>query len=59
MFPEITYDRATLNTRESRRQLTQQIMRIFEPEIQRDLDQWFHFVPIWPEPPHSTTPKTQ
>jgi predicted exporter/lauroyl/myristoyl acyltransferase len=59
MFPEITYDRTTLNTRELRQQLTQRIMRIFEPEIQRDLDQWFHFVPIWPEPPHSTTPKTQ
>ncbi len=48
-LPEISYDRAALNTRESRRALTQEIMRAFEPSIRQHPDQWFHFVPIWPE----------
>ncbi len=45
----IDYDRRALGNREARRELTQQIMKIFEPEIRDHLDQWFHFVPIWPE----------
>jgi predicted RND superfamily exporter protein len=49
VLPEITYDRRALGTREARRELTGKIMRAFEPEIRQHLDQWYHFVPIWPE----------
>lgn len=49
--PEIEYDRQALGSREARRQLTQQILRAFEPEIRKHPDQWYHFVPIWPESP--------
>jgi lauroyl/myristoyl acyltransferase len=48
ILPEFKYDRAALGNREARRQLTQQILRGFEPEIRRHADQWFHFVPVWP-----------
>jgi KDO2-lipid IV(A) lauroyltransferase len=47
LLPEIVYDRAALGTREARANLTQEIMKQFEPMIRRHLDQWFHFVPIW------------
>jgi lauroyl/myristoyl acyltransferase len=47
--PEITYDRAALGDREARRALTQEILRAFAPLIRQHPDQWFHFVPIWPE----------
>ena len=49
IVPEFHYDRQALGNREARRQLTQQILRAFEPEIRRHPDQWFHFVPLWPE----------
>jgi predicted exporter/lauroyl/myristoyl acyltransferase len=48
VLPEIAYDRRALGSREGRRELTRKIMRAFEPEIREHLDQWFHFVPIWP-----------
>lgn len=51
ILPEFTYDRRALGEREARRQLTQQILRAFEPLIRQHLDQWYHFVPIWPETP--------
>jgi lauroyl/myristoyl acyltransferase len=47
LLPEIPYDRAALGTRESRANLTQEIMKVFEPAIRKHLDQWFHFVPLW------------
>ena len=47
LLPEIAYDRSVLGTREARANLTQEIMKQFEPMIRRYLDQWFHFVPIW------------
>jgi lauroyl/myristoyl acyltransferase len=47
VFPEIHYDRAALGNREARANLTQEIMKQFEPIIRRHLDQWFHFVPLW------------
>ncbi len=47
-MPEFVYDQTNLGNRESRRQLTQEILRAFEPVIRRHLDQWYHFVPIWP-----------
>jgi lauroyl/myristoyl acyltransferase len=48
VLPEFTYDRQALGSREARQELTQQILRAFEPEIRNHLDQWYHFVPIWP-----------
>jgi len=49
VLPEFTYDRKALGNREARQQLTQQILRAFEPEIRKDIDQWYQFVPIWPK----------
>jgi lauroyl/myristoyl acyltransferase len=49
ILPEFHYDRPALGSREARRELTQQILRAFEPEIRLHPDQWFHFVPVWPE----------
>jgi predicted RND superfamily exporter protein/lauroyl/myristoyl acyltransferase len=48
ILPEIPYDRARIGTRESRIQLTQEILRAFEPVIRQHATQWFHFVPVWP-----------
>jgi predicted RND superfamily exporter protein/lauroyl/myristoyl acyltransferase len=49
VMPEFTYDRQALGNREARRELTQQILRAFEPEIRKDIDQWYQFTPIWPK----------
>jgi lauroyl/myristoyl acyltransferase len=49
IFPEISYDRAAIGDRDARIQLTQEILRAFEPAIRQHLTQWFHFVPIWPD----------
>lgn len=49
ILPEFQYDRHALGHREERRRFTQQILTGFEPEIRQHLDQWFHFVPVWPE----------
>ncbi|MGA2788624.1 MAG: MMPL family transporter [Verrucomicrobiota bacterium] len=49
ILPEITYDRAAIGNRTARIQLTQKILRAFEPAIRQHLTQWFHFVPIWPD----------
>ena len=46
--PEIHYDRAMIGNRAARVQLTQEIMRVFEPAIRQNITQWYHFVPIWP-----------
>jgi KDO2-lipid IV(A) lauroyltransferase len=48
ILPEIPYDRRELGTREGRLQLTQQVMSVFEPIIRLYLNQWYHFVPLWP-----------
>jgi lauroyl/myristoyl acyltransferase len=48
VLPEFIYDRKALGSREARRELTQQILRAFEPEIRKDIDQWYQFTPIWP-----------
>jgi lauroyl/myristoyl acyltransferase len=48
ILPQIPYDRAALRSREARHKLTQEIMRAFETPIRQHLDQWYHFVPIWP-----------
>jgi len=49
VLPEFVYNRAALGNREARRELTQQILRAFEPEIRKDIEQWYQFVPIWPK----------
>jgi lauroyl/myristoyl acyltransferase len=46
-LPEIHYHRGDLGTREARANLTQEIMRQFEPVIRQYLNQWYHFVPVW------------
>jgi len=48
ILPAIPYDRASLRDREERRRLTQTVISTFEPVIREHLDQWFHFVPVWP-----------
>jgi lauroyl/myristoyl acyltransferase len=48
VLPEFNYDRKALGNREARRELTQQILRAFEPEIRKNIDQWYQFTPIWP-----------
>jgi predicted exporter/lauroyl/myristoyl acyltransferase len=47
--PEIGYDRAMIGNRAARLNLTQEIMRVFEPAIRQNITQWYHFVPIWPQ----------
>ncbi len=49
ILPETTYDRAALGNREQRRAFTQEILRAFEPWLRQHPDQWYHFVPIWPQ----------
>jgi lauroyl/myristoyl acyltransferase len=48
ILPEIPYDRGALGDRTARTRLVQEILRAFEPVIRQHADQWFHFVPIWP-----------
>jgi KDO2-lipid IV(A) lauroyltransferase len=48
VLPLIPYDRAALRDRAARQELTQQMMRVFEPVIREHPDQWYHFVPVWP-----------
>lgn len=48
IMPEIIYDRATIGNRDARIKLTQEILRAFEPAIRRHVEQWYHFVPVWP-----------
>lgn len=47
VLPPVEYDRATLRDRATRAELTQRIVRLFEPAIRDHLDQWYHFVPVW------------
>jgi predicted exporter/lauroyl/myristoyl acyltransferase len=49
VLPEFIYDRPALGNREARRELTQQILRAFEPEILKNIEQWYQFTPIWPQ----------
>ena len=61
IMPEILYDRAAIGDRAARIRLTQEIMRVFEPAIRQHVEQWYHFVPVWPERNRhqSPTPKDQ
>ncbi|NOS71026.1 MAG: MMPL family transporter, partial [Verrucomicrobia bacterium] len=47
ILPEIQYDRGAIGSREARVQLTQEILRAFEPSIRQHVEQWYHFVPVW------------
>jgi len=49
ILPAIPYDRAALRAPEAAQNLTQQIVRAFEPAIRQYPDQWYHFVPVWRE----------
>lgn len=43
----VEYDRQELGNRESRRQLTQRIIRNLQPVIEQYIEQWYHFIPVW------------
>ncbi|HXC36351.1 MAG TPA: lysophospholipid acyltransferase family protein [Candidatus Acidoferrales bacterium] len=49
VLPEFVYDRRSLGSRDARTELTQQILRAFEPEISNNIEQWYQFTPIWPK----------
>ncbi|MCU0785541.1 MAG: MMPL family transporter [Verrucomicrobia bacterium] len=49
LLPEIVYDRAAIGDRAARIKLTQEILRAFEPAIRQHVEQWYHFVPVWPK----------
>ena len=51
ILPPVLYDRGALRQRAARLQLTQEIVHVLEPAIHDHLDQWYHFVPLWPESP--------
>ena len=46
----VAYERADLGDRARRIAFTGTILRAFEPVLRQHADQWFHFVPLWPEP---------
>jgi lauroyl/myristoyl acyltransferase len=50
ILPEVPYERAALRGREARTEFTQRIMGAFEPALRLYLNQWYHFVPVWPKP---------
>jgi lauroyl/myristoyl acyltransferase len=47
VLPEISYDRAALRDVTARQKLTQEIVTVFEPVIQKHIEQWYQFIPIW------------
>lgn len=49
LTPPFAYDRQALGSREARVAFTQEILRAFENEIRQHPEQWYHFVPIWPD----------
>jgi lauroyl/myristoyl acyltransferase len=48
LLPEVPYDRAALRDPAARLELTQRILSAFEPALRLYLNQWYHFVPVWP-----------
>ncbi len=56
VLPEFAYDRETLGSRAGRIAFTQEILRAFEPIIREHADQWYHFVPVWPDPQPAPKP---
>lgn len=49
MLAPLDYDRRALGRAEARADFAGEILRAFEPAVRQHADQWFHFVPIWPE----------
>jgi KDO2-lipid IV(A) lauroyltransferase len=49
ILPAVDYDRPALRDRSARHALTQEILRAFESIVRQHPDQWYHFVPVWPE----------
>lgn len=49
LLPPIAYEQSQLTQKGTRVALTGQIVRAFEPILRQYPDQWFHFVPVWPE----------
>jgi hypothetical protein len=47
----LPYDRCALGSGEARVRFSGEILRAFEPALRQHADQWFHFVPVWPEKP--------
>jgi lauroyl/myristoyl acyltransferase len=47
VLPPVSYDRAALRDRGARQQLTQRVMSALEPAIRENIEQWYHFVPVW------------
>ncbi|HXT09989.1 MAG TPA: lysophospholipid acyltransferase family protein [Candidatus Angelobacter sp.] len=47
VLPEIAYERSALRDTGARLQLTQEIVTAFEPIIQKHIEQWYQFVPMW------------
>ncbi len=58
MLPPVPYERAALRDRNARQELTQRIMQAFERAIRQNIEQWYHFVPIWDENPKFQTGST-
>jgi len=59
VLPELTYDRRALGDREARRRFAGEILRAFEPVIREHPDQWYHFVPMWPQRAARGNPKAE
>lgn len=47
ILPPVDYERAGLRDRGARRELTQRLISTLEPAIRQNLEQWYHFVPVW------------
>ena len=47
VLPEIPYDRAALRDAAVRQELTQTVVTAFEPIIQKNIEQWYQFTPMW------------
>lgn len=50
MLAPVEYDRRALGSPEARAAFAGEILRAFEPAVRQHPEQWFHFVPVWPEP---------
>jgi KDO2-lipid IV(A) lauroyltransferase len=49
ILPEVPYERASLRSPDARQRLTQATIHALEPAIRAHIDQWYHFVPLWPK----------
>jgi lauroyl/myristoyl acyltransferase len=49
MMPSFPYDRAGLRRPQGKQELTQALLKLYEPVVEKYANQWYHFVPIWPD----------